>query len=304
MKKTLYSAAGLVTALSLLLLVRGHEREAGVCPGKDDDYWKFVGLQCLKPYPGFDPNRLSFSVIYEDEYVLVVSKGSNEAIHPRKPESDDTLLNEAASYLRAKGDAKGVGYMSRIDKGTSGLIALGKTKDSFEDLRGQVISREFQAYYFALAEGAIGQTTYVDYPIGPDDLRRGMKLAVAGSTLAMKAYPDRHSGPSQTEGNPAYTYFYPAHACKGSTFLKVKILTGVTHQIRVHSQAIHHPLVGDPLYGGDTARLKRQFLHKGYLAFRHPHSKKFMEFHSPLPEDLRSTMTTYCGKWGRDLFQP
>ncbi len=294
-----YLAAGAFLAIAAVLLwvaLAGRNGGTDSCP-KNGDYWQAVSLECLGEYPGFNASNLSFTILYEDSDILVLSKAPNQAVHPSEMGENGTLLNEVASYLRHSGGGQIIGLPSRIDKDTSGILVLGKTTRAFAQLKQDVIGHDISSYYYALVGGILENTTYIDYPIGPDyGLRKSLNASgISGHEYAMKAYGKNENG-ADGEIMPAFTYLYPLRRCNGSTFVRATILTGRTHQIRVHAKAIGHPIIGDALYGGDLSAIRRQFLHRAHVEFVHPVSGASMSFDSPLPEDLRAAYRAYCGR--------
>ena len=212
------------------------------------------------------PAHIPISVIYEDEWLLLVNKGPHMIIHPTSKEHYDTLVNAVAGYLEEKGEGAGVHPIYRLDRNTTGLVLVAKSSKVQHDLSKSHdrIYRE----YVALASGVFseGKGT-VDAPIGRKD----------GSIIEWTVRED---------GKPARTDYQVLKQLDDFALLRLHLHTGRTHQIRVHMAYIHHPLLGDDLYGTADARIDRQALHAEMIRFVHPETGKEMEFHAPIPADM------------------
>lgn len=212
------------------------------------------------------PAHIPISVIYEDEWLLLVNKGPHMIIHPTSKEHYDTLVNAVAGYLEEKGEAAGVHPLYRLDRNTTGLVLVAKSSKVQHDLSKSHdrIYRE----YVALASGVFPEKEgMVDAPIGRKD----------GSIIEWTVRED---------GKPARTDYQVMKQLDDFALLRLHLHTGRTHQIRVHMAYIHHPLLGDDLYGTADARIDRQALHAEMIRFVHPETGKEMEFHAPIPEDM------------------
>lgn len=214
------------------------------------------------------------SVVYEDDYLLVIDKPAGVVVHPAPGHRQGTLVN--ALLAHCDGQLPGIGGMlrpgivHRLDKDTSGLLVVAKNEAAHHGLTAALKARTVRRRYLCLVHDRIkpDQGT-IDAPIGRHPKLR-FKMAVV---------PD---------GRPARTHFTVLERLESYTYLKVTLETGRTHQIRVHLAFIGHPVVGDPLYGRRQGNLglKRQFLHAAELGFVHPITGEKLEFASPLPEEL------------------
>jgi len=176
------------------------------------------------------------------------------------------------------------GIVHRLDKGTSGVMVIAKHDASHQELARQFHDREVEKEYVALAWGLVQQRKRIDLPIGRDPVQRE-KI----STRARRA-------------RSAVTRITWARHLPGVSLLRLAIYTGRTHQIRVHLNAIGHPIVGDALYGGvrrrvphhlhAVQRLSRPFLHAERLAFKHPRTGEPLQFRAELPEDLSAVLAS------------
>jgi 23S rRNA pseudouridine1911/1915/1917 synthase len=239
------------------------------------------------PEPGGDrvepEEGVVFRVVHADAEVAVVDKPAGLVVHPGAGHHEGTLVGGLLSRFPDLADlvAAGVcaadrpGIVHRLDKGTSGLLAVARTPAAYEALVGQLAERSMERRYLALVEGDVAdERGEVDAPIGRST-RTPTKMAItAGGKSARTGYTvrERRGGPPPT------------------TLLELALQSGRTHQIRVHMAAIGHPVVGDARYGTPDKKLGsgRFFLHAYRLAFTHPATDERMVFESPLPDDLET----------------
>jgi 23S rRNA pseudouridine1911/1915/1917 synthase len=234
----------------------------------------------LRPTPqsqAFRPEAMDLNVVFEDEHLLVVDKPAGLVVHPAPGNWSGTLLNgllardpQAALLPRA-------GIVHRLDKDTSGLMVVARTRAMMDALVQRIAAREVARQYVALAHRAWAgpRTRQVDAPIGRDPRNR-LRMAVVEC------------------GKPAITAFELLQDAAAGCWVRATLQTGRTHQIRVHMAHIGHPLVGDELYGGAAgASLSRQALHAYRLSFAHPATGAALEFHAPLPQDLRLALAAW-----------
>jgi 23S rRNA pseudouridine1911/1915/1917 synthase len=211
-----------------------------------------------------------FSVVFEDDQLIVIDKGPGVVVHPGRGHHEDTLSQQLAPLL-AGGDPERAGIVHRLDRDTSGLLVVARTEEAHRRLQRAIAARQVEREYLALVEGRPpSRTGTIEAPIGRDPrVRTRMTVGGAGA-------------------REARTRFSLERALKGYSLLRVRLETGRTHQIRVHMSAIGHPVCGDPDYGTrGLLGLERQFLHAARLAFEHPETGERLELTSPLPEDLR-----------------
>ena len=224
-------------------------------------------------------------ILFQDADIIVVNKPAGMVVHPGAGNESGTLVN---ALLHHVSDLSGIGgelrpgIVHRLDKGTSGVMVVAKNDAAHQDLSRQFHDREVEKQYVALVWGLVQQRKRIDIPIGRDPVHRE-KI----STRARRA-------------RSAVTRVTWARHVPGLSLLRIAIHTGRTHQIRVHLNAIGHPIVGDSLYGGvhrrvapplrAVLRLTRPFLHAEHLAFAHPTTGENLEFAAPLPQDLRSVL--------------
>ncbi|HEV2592538.1 MAG TPA: RluA family pseudouridine synthase [Gaiellaceae bacterium] len=213
-------------------------------------------------------------IAWEDEHVLVVDKPAGLVVHSGAGHRGDTLVDALAGQI-AGGDPERPGIVHRLDRDTSGLLAVARSEDAYERLSQLVRERAFERTYLALVHGRPrSRRGRIEAPIGRD-----------------RNDPTRNSLDTDTPRDAATEFeveqLFPHHA-----LLRVKLETGRMHQIRVHLAAIDLPVSGDSVYGVSEPGLPRQFLHATRLAFPHPYSGERVEAESPLPDDLRSFLET------------
>jgi 23S rRNA pseudouridine1911/1915/1917 synthase len=233
-----------------------------------------------------EAEAIPLDILFEDADLVVVNKRAGMVVHPGAGHEKGTLVNALLHHVT---DLSGIGgelrpgIVHRLDKGTSGVIVVAKNDTAHQELSRQFHDREVEKQYVALVWGLVQQRKRIDLPIGRDPVHRE-KI----STRARRA-------------RSAVTRVTWARHVPGLSLLRIAIHTGRTHQIRVHLNAIGHPVVGDALYGGvhrrvphdlrAVQRLTRPFLHAERLAFVHPRTGEYLEFRAPLPEDLRDVLT-------------
>ena len=234
----------------------------------------------LRPTPqsqAFRPEPMALAVVFEDEHLLVVDKPAGLVVHPAPGNWSGTLLNG----LLARDDKAlllpRAGIVHRLDKDTSGLMVVARTRAVMDALVQRIAAREVARQYVALAHRAWagGTVRHVEAPIGRDPRNRLRMAVVEG-------------------GKAASTGFELLQNSQDGCWVRATLATGRTHQIRVHMAHIGHPLVADGLYGGASAAgLARQALHAHRLAFEHPATGRPLEFHSALPADLRQALALW-----------
>jgi 23S rRNA pseudouridine1911/1915/1917 synthase len=214
-----------------------------------------------------------FTIAYEDEHLLVIDKEPRLVVHPARGHREQTLSQLLAGRLSG-GDPERAGIVHRLDRDTSGLLVVARSDDAHALLQKAIADREVEREYLALVLGRPpARTGTIDAPIGRD-ARVRTRMAIGGA-----------------HAREARTHFELDKALAEHALLRLRLETGRTHQIRVHLQAIGHPVAGDPEYGGTGALgLQRQFLHATRLAFAHPITSEPIDVSSPLPADLQSAL--------------
>lgn len=212
------------------------------------------------------------TIVWEDEHLLVVDKPAGLVVHPARGHREGTLsqlLTDTVGGV-AGGDPDRPGIVHRLDRDTSGLLVVARNEETHRLLQEALRKRLIEREYLALVEGLPpARTGTIEAPIGRHPRIR-TRMAVGG-----------------TASREARTHFTLERSLPGVSLLRLRLDTGRTHQIRVHLQAIGHPVCGDPEYGtAGMLGLTRQFLHATRLAFPHPITGEPIEVNSPLPEDL------------------
>ena len=218
---------------------------------------------------GLIPQKISFDVIHEDRYILGINKPDSLVVHPGPGHPKGTLANGLIyrySDLPEVPDPERPGIVHRLDMDTSGVLVVARTADAYYDLKDQFKAREVEKEYLALVDGKFDEEAgVIEAPVGRknrDKTKMGVKLG----------------------GKKARTEFRVEREFANSTLLKVKPLTGRTHQIRVHLKYIGHRVLGDTYYGGPD--YKRLMLHSRQLTLTHPKTKQWITLKAPLPDEF------------------
>ena len=222
-------------------------------------------------------------ILYEDEDLAVVIKPRGMVVHPAAGHWDGTLVNALLGQLNSLGGIGGElrpGIVHRLDKDTSGLMLVAKNDETQEALSRMLQERSVEKHYRAMVEGLMKESRgRIDAPI--DRSRRDRKK--------MAVDPD---------GREAVTEWTVLAEGRGCSLLDVHILTGRTHQIRVHMRSVNHPVCGDPLYGFERGiRVPYLMLHARSLIFRHPRTGRELFFQAPLPEDFLQGLRSGGIQW-------
>ncbi len=227
--------------------------------------------------PAAEPPELT--VAYADEHLLVVDKPAGLVVHPAPGHAGGTLAHALAEAGAAGGEEDRPGIVHRLDRDTSGLLVVARSREAYERLQRQVARRKLTREYSALVVGRprSGRGT-IEAPIGRDRHDRV-----------------RHSLDTDSP-REAVTHFELVELLPRHALLRVRLETGRTHQIRVHLAAIDLPVAGDPTYGvAGEFGLERQFLHAARLAFAHPMTGEPVDVSSPLPPDLAAALDAARG---------
>jgi len=216
---------------------------------------------------------IPLDIVYEDQDILIINKPQGLVVHPAPGHYEHTLVNAILNHCTDLSGINGVirpGIVHRIDKDTSGLICIAKNDEAHHFLSEQLKDHTMNREYYALVKGVIKENHgKIDMPIGRSRADR-KKMAV-----------------NKENGKDAITFFDVVERYKDHTLIKCKLVTGRTHQIRVHMAYINHPVEGDPLYNKRNAHLltdKGQLLVAYKLNLIHPRTKKEVSFEIPLPQ--------------------
>jgi len=225
------------------------------------------------------PEYVPFDVVHEDEYIIVLNKPAGVVVHPAPGNWTGTLVHGLLYRypdISCNNTAR-PGIVHRIDSTTSGLMIVARDSKAMEKLQKMFQNREIQKTYIALVNGNLNNAEgAINAPISRDPTDRHKMAVIKG-------------------GREALTEFTKLWSNRYYSLLSCRLITGRTHQIRVHFEAIGYPLVGDKLYGNKrtdekTAYLNRVFLHSWKLEFQHPITEKSMLFKCPIPEELKDTL--------------
>jgi 23S rRNA pseudouridine1911/1915/1917 synthase len=216
---------------------------------------------------------IPLEVLYEDAAMVVINKPAGLVVHPAPGNEQGTLVNALLARFPALRDPTGAlrpGIVHRLDKDTSGILVIGKTAEAIADLQEQLKDRLVEKRYTLLVHGLVPEGEgIIDAPIGRD-LHNRQKMSV------------------RADGKPAQTAFKVLERLADYSLLDANLLTGRTHQLRVHFAFIGHPVAGDIIYGRRKfpAGLKRQFVHARELQIRSPLDGELHHFSAELPPDL------------------
>lgn len=252
-------------------------------------------LELPEPFR-LEPEPIPLDIVYEDPYVIVINKPADMVVHPARGHSAHTLVNALLHHCRSLPVGAGgkirPGVLHRLDKDTTGLIIFAKTDSSLSNLGRQVESRQLKREYQALVWNDIALDDWftIDAPVGRSTLDR--------KRMAVTPFASRQ----------ARTTFRVLERFRIATRIQARLLTGRTHQIRVHMAHYGHPVVGDPDYGGRSRSvitrredipvfekilelMPRQALHAEILGFIHPATGRHLEFTVPPPADFQNLVT-------------
>lgn len=229
---------------------------------------------------------IPLEVIFEDDDVLVINKPSGLVVHPGAGNREHTLVNALLHHAPDLHYLPRAGIIHRLDKETTGLLIIAKNLTAHTALVRQMQARDIERHYITLVHGYVISGGIIDTGFGRHSKNR-LKMAVL------------------EQGRQAITEYSVHKRYKAFTLLDVHLMTGRTHQIRVHMAHINHAVVGDPLYGGrsripaqlsehlrvNLQNFKRQALHARTISFYHPKKEEIVRFEAPIPKDFQHLIT-------------
>ena len=242
----------------------------------------------LAPEGEWVAEDLPLDIVFEDDQLLVINKAANTVVHPAAGNYSGTVLNALLHHFPALAGLPRGGIVHRLDKDTTGLMAVAKTLQAHQRLVQQLQARQVGRHYLAVVHGLVAADGTVNAPLGRHPTQR-KKMAVV-----------------KAGGKEAISHYQVANRFARHSLLRLKLETGRTHQIRVHMQHIGYPLVGDPVYGGRAKLPKqlppavrgmvenfpRQALHATRLELRHPVSDQNLQWEVALPADMAELIET------------
>ena len=215
-------------------------------------------------------SNIPLNIIYEDDYLLVLNKPANIAIHPSILHFYNSLSNGVKFYFDKLGLKKKIRIVNRLDRNTSGIVIFAKNEYIQECLIKQMKTNEFKKEYLAIAKGILeSKSGTLNFPIARKE----------GSIIERTVTSD---------GDSAITHYDVVKEFNNLSLVHIVLETGRTHQIRVHFSHIGHPILGDTLYGSPSELINRQALHSYKLTFIHPVTKKVVSLEAPLPNDIKN----------------
>ena len=264
---------GAVTRLGLTCTKASLKVKAG-------EIWT-IELRATPQSQAFKPESLDINVIFEDAYLRIIDKPAGLVVHPAPGHWSGTLMNGLLGLDRALMDLPRAGIVHRLDKDTSGLMVVARTRQAMDALVKKIASREVKRQYLTISDKAwVGpKQKSIDLPIGRDPSNR---LRMAAVDL------------SKNSGKLALTHFRVLDQNQHGALVRCILETGRTHQIRVHMASLKMPMLGDHLYGGTSNPLMpRQALHAEKLGFEHPITGQPMNFQSELPSDFQNLLQAW-----------
>ena len=238
------------------------------------------------------PEAGDLAVLYEDDALIAIDKPAGLTVHPGAGRSTGTLVHRLiARYpeIAGVGGPGRPGIVHRLDRGTSGVMVVARTPSAYQHLSRAFAARQIEKRYLAICHGVMRGPREIDAAIGRHPTRRQEMTVRSG-------------------GRPARSRVRPLATTPAASLVEVELLTGRTHQVRVHLKSVNHPLVGDPVYGearwkaatGSARAALRDFprpaLHAWRLAFTHPTDGRRVELESPPPDDLRELWRALAGQ--------
>ncbi len=254
-----------------LVLVNGEQKKPSYKVVQDDEIMmELPELESME----VEPSNIPLDIVYEDDDLLVVNKPKGMVVHPAKGNLHNTLVNALLYHVENLSGINGVlrpGIVHRIDKDTTGILVVAKNDRAHQSLSAQLKDHSMVREYYALVHGNVKKEQgTIDGPLGRSKKDR-MKMAIL------------------EDGKRAVTHYQVIRRYKGYTLIKAALETGRTHQIRVHMASIHHPLVGDFIYGHKKDQIKGQLLHAAKLGFLTPDGESLI-FKVPVHDEFKAML--------------
>lgn len=216
-----------------------------------------------EPQTSVQPEAVPLSILYESDYAVVLEKPAGQLVHPSVAQATGTLAGGWRYFMEQRGIKAPFRPITRLDKNTSGLVLCAKNR-----FAAPILAKALHKTYLAVAQGEICGTGQINAPIARSE----------NSLVSRCVSPN---------GKPSCTCYRALASGRGHTLLAVWLVTGRTHQIRVHFASIGHPLAGDDMYGGSQAFIGRQALHAAALRWQEPFGEQEKQLFCPPPKDLQ-----------------
>lgn len=262
-----------------VVTVNGKQQKAGYILRVGDKV--YVG-EVKEEVLSAEAQDIPIEIIYEDDDFAIVNKPQGMVVHPAIKNYDGTLVNALMYRLKNLSSINGVirpGIVHRLDKDTSGLMVVAKNDDAHVKLSNQIATKECKRIYYALVDGVVKSDGEIVTMFGRDPKNR-LKMAVL------------------EKGKEAHTIYKVIETFDKYSLVEFELKTGRTHQIRVHSAYMHHPIVGDPLYNPNPCKFKLngQLLHAKKLVLSHPTTHEIMEFECEIPDYFKNVLNALRNK--------
>ncbi len=242
----------------------------------------------------FDPENIPLDVVYEDDDLLVVNKQPFLVVHPTKNYQNGTLANALAYRLQERGESWKIRFINRLDRDTSGLVLVAKNGHAQDAVSAQMEQGTTEKKYLALVHGLFEETEgRIDAPIDKDPDHKARRMVREDGYPSVTLYKVLDSWNVPDLG-PDFAPWQGAKRIDGYSLVELTLLTGRTHQIRVHLTHLGHPIAGDELYGqlygyeAGTDILNRQALHAYSLRLKQPLTGESIHLQTPMPDDIQS----------------
>lgn len=222
-----------------------------------------------------EPQHLPLNIIYEDQALLVINKPPNMAVYPTRSYPADTLANALAYHWQQQNLDRKVRLLHRLDRETSGTIVVAKEPYAYQILVSQLRNHTLKRCYLAIVKGIPDQEQGI--------INQPIDRVVHGEGHALKRTV-------ASEGKEAVTSYRVRQVYGDLSLLELELVTGRTHQIRVHLEWLGHPIIGDSMYYQESDLIGRQALHAWSVEFVHPRSGQLLKIEAPLPDDMQKLL--------------
>jgi len=247
-----------------------------------------------------EPEDIPLAVLYEDEYMIAIDKAPGLVVHPTRGHREGTVAGAIVYHMRQRGESYKPRFISRLDMDTSGVLLVGKNSHAQDNLAKQAAAGSLEKYYIAVVEGRLEDdlpgSGIIDLPIGlerPGEPRRAVIPEEEGGLPSRTEYEvieHKRDGSFEHEHKRDGSFYVREHKKNRPfcvlTVVRARLITGRTHQIRVHFAHCGHPILGDRLYGQPSLLIARQALHAAKVVFSHPGTGRPHSIEAPLPDDM------------------